>query len=240
MNLGSDVEALRALEADPRFGELNDYVPPLSLVRAFGVARDEVAHSRVLARLLDPRRHRGAVVVLGALLRELADRPSVDEHFADMLRTAAAAGLFERVAVHRERLLIDVVVEVVSPVVDLVVGIENKTDAGEQTEQIARYQAALARAYPGRTGWRTYPSAATSYIDCVMLSSTIFECTRSNTMRSRSDDHRDRWLSLTSVAAKRTPSKTASTTSSSPKRSRSQTARTTTREPQRPAATTGS
>ncbi len=149
MSLGSDVDALRTLEADPRFGELNDYVPPLSLVRAFGVSRDEVAHSRMLARLLAPRRHRGAGFVLAALLREMATRPGIDEPLAEKLRTAADES-FERVAVHRERLLIDVVVEVDSPVVNLVVGIENKIDAGEQPEQIARYQAALSRAYPGR------------------------------------------------------------------------------------------
>ena len=148
--MGGDVDALRALEADPRFGELNDYVPPLSLVRAFGVARDEVAHSRVLARLLDLRRHRGAGFVLAALLRDMAARPGVDEPLAEKLRTAAE-GPFERVAVHRERLLIDVVVEVDSPRGALVVGIENKIDAGEQPEQIARYQAALSRAYPTRT-----------------------------------------------------------------------------------------
>lgn len=148
--MGSDVDALRALEADPRFGELNGYVPPLSLAQAFGVARDEVAHSRVLARLLDPRRHRGAGYVLAALLREMAAHFGIAEPLAEKLRTAAE-GPFERVAVHRERLLIDVVVEVDSPRGDLVVGIENKIDAGEQPEQIARHQAALSRAYPGRS-----------------------------------------------------------------------------------------
>jgi hypothetical protein len=79
---------LQDLEADPRFGKLNDYVPPLSLVRAFGVSRDEVAHSRMLARLLDPRRHRGAGFVLGTLLREIGARP-VDAHLARRLRAAA-------------------------------------------------------------------------------------------------------------------------------------------------------
>ncbi len=89
-----------SVRADPRFGELNDYGPPLSLVRAFGVARDEVAHSRMLARVLDPRRHRGAGFVLAALLREVAARPGVDEYLAGRLRTAAE-GPFERVAAWR-------------------------------------------------------------------------------------------------------------------------------------------
>jgi hypothetical protein len=46
---------------------------------------------------------------------------------------------------------IDVVVEVSSAHGTVVLGIENKIDAGEQPEQLARYQAALARAYPGWT-----------------------------------------------------------------------------------------
>jgi hypothetical protein len=74
----------------------------------------------------------------------------MDAHLAGRLR-AAAEGPFEGVTVHRERLLIDMVVEVPSPAGDIVVGIENKIDAGEQPEQIARYQEALERAYPDRT-----------------------------------------------------------------------------------------
>lgn len=141
---------LRALAEDPRLAELGRYVPPLSLVCAFGVARNEVAHSRVLARLLDPGRHRQAGAALGSLLRATAESPGLDEETADVLREVARAS-WTRVAVHRERMHIDVVVEISSVPETVVLGIENKIDAPERPDQLARYQAALARAYPGAT-----------------------------------------------------------------------------------------
>ena len=144
-----DLAALNALAADPTLAGLGRHVPPLSLPRAFGVARDEVSHSRALAEVLDPRRHRGARAVLASLLGEVAASPSLDPATARVF-AAAAGGAWERAAVRRERLLIDVVVELSGSKGALVLGIENKIDAGEQPEQLARYQASLGRAYPGR------------------------------------------------------------------------------------------
>lgn len=143
-------QALRALGEDRRLRELGAYVPPLSMLRAFGADRDEVAHSRALARILDPALHRNGSVTLGALMREIASSPGLDGGTAATLRQIAE-GPWTRVAVRRERMLIDVVVEVSSARAAVVLGIENKIDAGEQPEQLARYQAALARAYPSRT-----------------------------------------------------------------------------------------
>ena len=149
----TDVSALEAFAADPRLRELGSFVPPLSLPRAFGVARDEVAHSRVLAEILDPRKHRGALAALASLLEEVASSPDLDPATSRVFG-AAAEGAWDRVAVRRERLLIDVVVELSWKVPGeggaLVLGVENKIDAGEQPEQLARYQASLERAYPGR------------------------------------------------------------------------------------------
>jgi hypothetical protein len=147
---GAAARGLRALGEDPRLRELGTYVPPLSLVRAFGVERNEVAHSRVLARLLDPGRHRQAGAALRSLLRATAEGADLDEETADVLRAVAEAP-WTRVAVHRERMHIDVIVEISSARGTVVLGIENKIDAGERPEQLARYQAALARAYPGWT-----------------------------------------------------------------------------------------
>lgn len=174
---------LAALAADERLWELGRYVPPLSLPRIFGVARHEVAHSHVLGELLDPARHAGATGILRPLLREVADRIELevagerDREAADKLRRIAD-GSFERVEVRRESMLIDVVVEVLGDPGEAVIGIENKIDAGEQTEQISRYQATLERAYPGRaaaivfltpTGRRPSTASADSLVPVVAL-----------------------------------------------------------------------
>lgn len=148
-----EVAALGALATDPRLPRLGAAVPALSLPRAFGVARDEVAHSRALAEILDPRKHRGARAALASLLGEIAASADLDPATSRAFR-AAAKGPWERAAVRRERLLIDVVVEISwgdsGDGGTLVLGIENKIDAGEQPEQLARYQGSLLRAYPGR------------------------------------------------------------------------------------------
>lgn len=146
----ADVEALRALGGDARLAELNEQVSPLSLFRAFRVERDEVAHSRLLAMLLDPRRHGGAEAMLRALLGAVLGRAGLDPQIAARL-DGIVRGSWGRVSVRREFFLIDVVVEIDAPSGACVIGIENKIDAGEQPHQIARYQEALRRAYPGRT-----------------------------------------------------------------------------------------
>lgn len=142
---------MKALANDPRLAELGSYVPPLSLLGAFGAERDEVAHSRALALLLNPARHRNAGIALGALVREVARRSGLDGQVASALKKACRVP-WARVAVHTERMCIDIVVEIATSRGEAVVlGIENKIDADEQPAQLARYQAALARAYPGRT-----------------------------------------------------------------------------------------
>jgi hypothetical protein len=50
--------------------------------------------------------------------------------------------------VHRELARIDVLIDITSSQGNLALGIENKIDAGEQVQQIARYQRAIALAYP--------------------------------------------------------------------------------------------
>lgn len=140
---------LRALREDPRLAKLRCHVPPLSLVRILGVERNEVTHTTALAYLLDPISHRNAKTVMDTLLREISDRPGLDADIANALHSVAE-GPWKRVVVHREHLFIDVVVEFASANGRFVLGIENKIDAGEQSEQLSRYQAALERAYPGR------------------------------------------------------------------------------------------
>ena len=151
MSLETDIEALHRLRSDPRLVDLKNYVPPMSLFRIFGMARDELAHSRMIASLIDPRRHRNYEQILRALLHDVSHR-LVQAEFpeADIVHQVAEATL-SRVAVRRELYHIDIVVEVDSPAGKIVLGVENKIDAAEQPDQLARYQRALLRAYPDRT-----------------------------------------------------------------------------------------
>jgi hypothetical protein len=141
---------LRTLRADRHFESLNRQVSSLALVRMLGAARDELAHSRLIAALLDPRYHRNAVTMLSVFLSGISKQSRLEQHVAECLRVIAEAH-WERVVVHRELFWIDVVVEITSVQGTVVVGIENKVDAGEQPQQIGRYQEALKRAYRDRT-----------------------------------------------------------------------------------------
>ena len=151
MSLETDIEALHRLRSDPRLADLKNYVPPMSLFRIFGMARDELAHSRMIASLIDPRWHRNYEQILRALLHDVSHR-LVQAEFpeADIVHKVAEASL-DRVAVRRELYRIDIVVEVDSPAGKIVLGVENKIDAAEQPDQLARYQRSLSRAYPDRT-----------------------------------------------------------------------------------------
>lgn len=150
MSAQADVEVLRVLLDDQKLEDLNGHVSSLALIRVLGVARDEVVHSRLLAALLDPRRNRSATIMLRALLRGIVSYPRLERGVAERLRVISEAP-WERVAVRRELFFIDVVVEITSAEGSAVIGIENKIDAGEQPQQISRYQKDLRRAYPDRT-----------------------------------------------------------------------------------------
>jgi hypothetical protein len=146
----TDAGALRALSGDPRLAKLDEQLfSSLSLFRVLGVERNEVLHSRVLAALLDPRRHRGAEAMLRALIGRVLDGGGLDRVLEGRLGEVARAS-WQGVIVCLEQLFIDVVVEIFSSRGAAVVGIENKIDATEGERQIARYQDALRRTY---TGW---------------------------------------------------------------------------------------
>jgi hypothetical protein len=145
----ADAEALRALSEDPRLAKLEERLSPsLSLFRTLGVDRNEVLHSRLLAALLDPRRHKGAESLLRALIGGVLEDGRLDRGLEGRLGEVARAS-WQGVTVRLEQLFIDVVVEISSSRGAAVVGIENKIDATEGERQIARYQDALRRTYPG-------------------------------------------------------------------------------------------
>ncbi len=142
--------ALGELERDHRFLELDRFVPPLQIIRAMGFEHHEVAHSRLIANLLDPSQHRGAETVLRALLQGIPHQEhlagSTAELLEEILRTS-----WTNVSVEREFRRIDIVVQITSSHHQVVVGIENKIDAGEGHEQLGRYQAALEDAFSNQT-----------------------------------------------------------------------------------------
>ncbi len=140
-------QALRDLEGDELLSRLDRYVHPFDLVGSLGVGRDEVAHSRLLAALLNPKRHRGAETMLRSLLRDILRLRSLDGDTGEHVETILAE-TWKHVEVQREFKSIDVVVRITSPSRTVVVGIENKIDAGEGEDQLGRYQEALRRAYP--------------------------------------------------------------------------------------------
>jgi len=143
----TDAEALRSLRSDQRLEKLNRHIPSLALIRTLGVARDEVAHSRLLAMLLDPQRHRGAEIMLRVLLRGILSRNQFTNSIGERIRIILEDSWTE-VTVHREFLHIDVVVYISCERGAAVIGIENKIDAGERPQQLRRYQEKLQRAYP--------------------------------------------------------------------------------------------
>lgn len=142
--------SLQALVDDQGFLDLEEYVPPLSLLGAVGLGRDELTHSRLLAALFDPHRHHTADLALRSLLEEITERLEArhGEDQARRWRDCIADIDFDDVATIRERDRIDVVIEIGGQS-GVVVGIENKIDAWESTHQVGTYQRALAKRYAG-------------------------------------------------------------------------------------------
>lgn len=145
-----DQQALRHLQGDARLSELGSFVPPLQVIRSLGIGRDEVAHSRLLAALLNPQQHRGAETMLRALLRGILRQRPFADGTGNRLREVLGAS-WTSVVIRREFRSIDIVARVASSEHTVVVGIENKIDAEEGEEQLGRYQRALRSAFPGQT-----------------------------------------------------------------------------------------
>ena len=141
---------LRDLQKDGRFLELDRYVPPLQIVRSLGAERDELAHSRLLAVLLDPWQHRGAETMLRAMLRSICRYEYLAQDARNHLQEILGA-LWTNVDVQREFEFIDIVVQITTSRRTIVVGIENKIDAAEGEEQLSRYQRALEQAFLDQT-----------------------------------------------------------------------------------------
>jgi hypothetical protein len=149
----TDTEVLRALGEDPRLAKLEDHVSSLSLFRTFGVDRDEVAHSRVLAALLDPHRHQGAEAMLRALIGKVLEDGGLNRGLEGQLGEVARAS-WQGVTVRREHFFIDVVVEISSSRGAAVVGIveQDRRGGGGAADRALPGGAAARLPRPSRLG----------------------------------------------------------------------------------------
>lgn len=146
----SDDAALASLAEAPALRALESHVPPLSLARAFGIAHDEVKHSRLLGHLFDSSKNEQAMRIVRELLGALLEDVRAAKSELALRVEQVLAEPWARVATRLELFRVDVVIDIASPSGGLVVGIENKINAGEQTDQLARYQASLATGFAGR------------------------------------------------------------------------------------------
>jgi hypothetical protein len=187
-----DAKTLEQLGKDRGFLALNNYVPPLGLLRLIGAQRDEVTHSRILGGLFDPRVHRHAPELTGVLLRYLCKRlGNSNERPLKTIHRLIDEG-WHQVLVHREIFRIDVVVQITAPFGGVVVAIENKIDADEQEKQITRYQDLLEAKFPNDpsvllfltpTGRKPITARPGSSVTCIEISyrevsNMIQECNR--------------------------------------------------------------
>ncbi len=147
MSQSTDKRALSELREDTLFQEIDRFVPALQIVRALGVERNEVVHSRLIANLLDPDQHQGAEIMLRSLLRSLLDRGYLTDKPAKLMEEVVGEP-WTSVSVETEFQFIDVVVRITTLRRRMAVGIENKIEAGEGYEQLGRYQAVLEDAFP--------------------------------------------------------------------------------------------
>lgn len=140
-------EQFAALSTSAAFNTLAGYTKAFDLFKVMGVSNKELVHSNIIASFLNDRDAHG----MGSALR--------DEYVKSLLHCrcagngipeavfSSAAGVRANVA--RELEHIDILLDY--PSLKLVIAIENKIWALDQTRQVARYQQALQDLYPHYT-----------------------------------------------------------------------------------------
>lgn len=131
-----DNDDLELLEA--RLGLFN-------IFDALRIGRVEIRHSNVLAWLLDPAESHGQgdLFLRAVLIDMLRQSPESKRPFRALDLDGHELGTIE---VHRERDHIDLAVVCEDP--KFIVAIENKVDSGEHSDQLQRYESAVARSFP--------------------------------------------------------------------------------------------
>lgn len=142
-------EMVEALMREPAFAELTDYAHQFEPFRAMGVHGKELVHSRILATFLNRTgSHKLGANFLNRFIMALASpqTPLFSGEAVEVQVLSEAVKPNVHSQVYRELNCIDLII--VFPAHQLVIGIENKVDAGEQEEQLARYQEALRVRFP--------------------------------------------------------------------------------------------
>lgn len=134
----------------PAFADLASYMHEFEPFKAMGIRSKELVHSRILATFLNKSaRHGLGADFLNAFVTALAQPGAVlfSGERLDAAELLTATGPNVHSQVFRELDFIDLVI--VFPAHQLVIGIENKVDAGEQEDQLARYQETLRTRFSG-------------------------------------------------------------------------------------------
>jgi hypothetical protein len=151
---GTISTAISALvKGSAEFAELSLRLARFNIFRTLRAQRNELRHSNMLAWLLDPAESHGAGSQFVRLW--LAEVFSVAASSGapappDMVSTALAELAIDRVEIHRELDRMDLVVEIHRrDGVPWIVCIENKVDARQGSDQLARYFELTDRRFPG-------------------------------------------------------------------------------------------
>ncbi|PVZ70626.1 PD-(D/E)XK nuclease family protein [Pelagibaculum spongiae] len=132
------------------FMQLDSFSSEFDLFKMMGVRNKELIHSNIIACLLNPSYPHGlGHAFLNAFTRGVSQLELIESSARAVPLSALIAATDNQVIISRELENIDLVIEY--PQAKLVVAIENKIWAGEQKEQILRYQKILTSRYSGYT-----------------------------------------------------------------------------------------
>ena len=147
MTVHQDLAALeRLVVANDDLLRLEALIGRFNVFDALDVARSEIRHSNSLAFLLDPAESHGqSQLFLKALLMDLLQSaPSNLRPFSPIELDGVD---LRGIEIRREWQNIDVLITCQQP--SFVIAIENKVDSGEHSNQLSRYQKAVAASFPG-------------------------------------------------------------------------------------------
>lgn len=138
-------QKIESLLRDPDFREISNQRSSFNIFEAVGSVRSELKHSNFLAHILAPTRPHGlGQLALKTFLRAiLASFPNAEHSLLSLELDVDDIG---DAVVYRERLHIDLIVEI--PSKKVVFAIENKVGSKVGDGQLERYENILARVYP--------------------------------------------------------------------------------------------